>query len=249
MSPDIVYICRPGDDNEELRHSLRSLKHLPHSEVWIVGDGPSWLQNVNRLPVTWNRDKQVSALNNLISAIHCPDISDPFLIFNDDFYIMQPMDEVPVLHDGDLLATIEGYRPGASYRNAAQATYDRLLEIEAEGPLYSYELHIPMLIEKLGMMMALSLGQGIHGLHNRTMYGNLMQIGGQESEDFKIYRTEKARGYIHWPLLSTSDRTFKFHPAGRYVRESFPEASPYEKPLRVRPRSRATRYSSVVVRP
>lgn len=43
---DILYLCRPGE-NLELRYSLRSLRNVPHGRVWIFGDCPDWVTNVN----------------------------------------------------------------------------------------------------------------------------------------------------------------------------------------------------------
>ena len=248
---DVVYINRPGDENEELRYSLRSLKHIPHDEVWIVGYRPTWVQ-ANSIPVEGMRDKQTSALNNLIAALEHPEVSDPFIVFNDDFFVMQPLEEIPTYHLGDLDKVIAEHRPGTAYRNAMQKTRDRLIENQAEnidGALYSYETHCPMVIEKLGMQLALSIGQGIHGMHNRTMYGNLMEVGGTETSDFKIYRTEKESAYKQWPYISTSDRTFHYHHAGRYIREMFSKPGPYEKQLASTRRGRAIRYHSVVINP
>lgn len=248
---DVVYICRPGDDNEELRYSLRSLSNIPHDRVWVVGNGPSWLRNVERVEVPLQKDKQLTALNNLVTACQHPEISDPFLIMNDDFYIMQPMEKVPILNMGPLPRVISEHRYGSAYRVAMQKTYDRLLTlVDDPTGLVCYELHIPMEIDKVDMLMALSLGQGIHGLHNRTMYGNLSGLVSEEAKDVKVYRTDKTRDYLHSPLLSTSDRTFRYHPVGKYIREQFPQASEYEY-IRVSPigQRKAIRYRSYVTTP
>lgn len=247
---DIVYINRPGDDNEELRYSLRSLSNIPHDRVWVFGDGPVWLRNVELVKLPRKTDKQVSALENLIAACQHPEVSDPFLIMNDDFFIMRPMERVPFLNMGPLDRVIEEHRKGSAYRMAMEKTRDLLLTL-VDDPigLVSYELHIPMEIEKNGMLLALCLGQGIHGLHNRTMYGNLEGLISSEAKDMKIYRNDTRTTYPEWPLLSTSDRTFKYHPVGRYIRESFKEPSPYEFQRKAIPQGRAVRYTSLVSTP
>lgn len=252
-SLDIVYICRPGDDNEELRHSLRSLKNLPHGKVWIVGEAPAWVRNVELIRVLRGRDKQASALANLVAACQHPDISDPFVVMNDDFYILEPIPEIPTMHMGDLDQVIADHRPGTAYRNAMQKTRDRIVEIFAkEGidrPLYSYELHAPMVIDKLGMLLALSLATDIHGVHNRTLYGNLMKRGGTYTPDVKVYRSDKRQSYTYGGsiFLSTSDNVFRYHPVGRYIREKLSEPCEYEW---IGKRSReAVRYKSLVYSP
>jgi len=246
-APDIVYVCRPGDDNEELRYSLRSLSNLPHDKVFVAGYCPVWVSDqVERIPVPQMRDKHTHALASLIAAMNSPQVSDPFVMFNDDFFIMQPMDKVPVLHTGSLAQTIEDHAAGSSYRKAMELTAEVLEGFDTKG----YEVHCPMEFDKLGLGLALSLGEKIKGYQYRTAYGNLMEIGGTQCSDVKVYRKDKGNAYKDWALLSTSDRTFHYHPVGRYIRETFTEASPYEKPQRVGARSRgAVRYTSAVVRP
>src|SRR5688572_13246658 len=101
LAPDIVYVCRPGDDNEELRYSLRSLRNLPHGRVFVAGYCPVWVSSeVERIPVPRMSDKHTHALASLVAAMNDERVSDPFVMFNDDFYIMRPMDRVPILHTG-----------------------------------------------------------------------------------------------------------------------------------------------------
>lgn len=226
MGLDIVYVCRHGEDNEELRYSLRSLANLPHDRVWIAGGCPSWVQGVNRIPVAPMRHKHDHALASLVAALNHPDVSDPFLMFNDDFYVMRPMERMPVLHEGPLQEVIEAHAKGSAYRNAMEKTAS-LLDADALG----YEIHAPMEMDKLGMLLVLSLGQGIKGFQYRTAYGNLERLGGTQCSDVKVYRSDRGKPYKEWALLSTSDRTFKYHPVGKYIRESFPEPSPYERPM------------------
>ena len=254
--PDVVYVCRPGDDNEELRYSLRSLRNLPHGKVWIAGYCPVWVSaEVQRIAVPARASKHDHALASLIAAMDHPEVSDPFLMFNDDFYVMRAMEKVPVLHNGPLLQVIEDHAKGSSYREAMEKTAAILQTDHSLEDLRGYEIHAPMEFEKVGLGLALSLGAKIPRLQYRTVYGNLMNVGGTQCSDVKVYRQTKGHEYRNWSLLSTSDRTFKFHPVGRYIREQFSEVSPYEKaiPQRQRAGSRysshgAVRYTSVVTR-
>ncbi len=251
-APDIVYLCRPGEDNEELRYSLRSLANLPHGKVFIAGYCPSWVSaEVERIPVPQMRDKHTHALASLIAALNDERVSDPFLMFNDDFYVMHPMEKIPVLHNGPLQEVIEAHAE-SHYRTAMEKTAELVLASKPKLLPVGYEIHAPMEFEKLALQLVLSLGEKIKGFHYRTAYGNLQGIGGIQCSDVKVYRSDKGNGYKEWSLLSTSDRTFKFHPVGRYIRDSFKVASPYEKPHPSGYRGsagRAIRYSSTVVHP
>lgn len=61
-------------------------------------------------------------------------------------------------------------------------------------------------------------------IHKRTLYGNVVGIGGWQAHDFKV----KVGGGRDWPFLSTSDASFRAQPVGAYIRERFPDPSPYE---------------------
>ena len=50
LEMDIVYVVRPGDENEALRYSLRSLANIPHRTVWIAGYRPKWCYGIVYVP-------------------------------------------------------------------------------------------------------------------------------------------------------------------------------------------------------
>ena len=55
---DLVYIVCPGDQNEELRYSLRSVaRNLPGRRVWIFGHTPPWVTGVHSVELDPLDDK------------------------------------------------------------------------------------------------------------------------------------------------------------------------------------------------
>ena len=72
MTPDIVYVVRPGERNEELRYSLRSLSNLPHGRVWIAGYMPKWVTGVEHIPSPAKPGSHVHAKANLRAACQHP---------------------------------------------------------------------------------------------------------------------------------------------------------------------------------
>ena len=88
---DFVYIVKESEDNEELRYSLRSIsKFYPSNKIWIVGYKPSWIQNVNYIPVKQDcGDKWKNSVNNIIKACESEEISNDFILMNDDFIILK----------------------------------------------------------------------------------------------------------------------------------------------------------------
>lgn len=222
---DIVYPVRPGQKNEELRYSLRSLGNLPHGRVWIVGyQLPDWLRNVGIIPsIPEPRSRYRDTEAKLVEALIYAEVSDPFLLFNDDFYVMKPLRSIKVQHMGPLADKIR--KPASSYGKGITAALDQLKREGIEEPL-SYELHTPFRIQKSKMLSVLEQRDGVDSYHYRTMYGNLHHIGGSYSEDVKVYRhTPFTEEQKQLPLLSTSDMTFRYHPAGTYIRSVFTEPS------------------------
>lgn len=230
---DIVYIVRSGEQNEELRYSLRSLENIPHSQVHISGFSPSWITSaVNKIPVAAHSNKYRSAEQNLQAAIDSADVSDPFLLFNDDFFLLKKMKQIPVLHRGLLSEVIDYYQKKHSgeYLQGMQHALKLLQSLGVEEPLYSYEMHSPLLVKKRAMEEVLALRQKQNCYHLRTVYGNLEKIGGSKSEDVKVYR--KSVDTSTWTkrrMLSTSDMVWAYSKVGRYVRDLFPVPSQYER--------------------
>lgn len=250
-APDVVYMVRPGEANEELRYSLRSLRNLPHGRVWIAGYCPSWVTDVEVIPVPPRPGAHQSVKANLRAACEHPEVSEQFAYFNDDFYVMAPVDDMPVMHRGSITAAM-GDRMRSSYTRAMKATRDALMERGIVEPL-CYELHAPTLVTKSGMLAALELCH-YPMMQERSLYGNLQGIGGQPARNFKVYRGDY--GWKSWPFLSTNDVSFNSNQVGEYIRATFTEPSPYEKePPPVRqgtrhaPRTRRpVRYSASTIR-
>lgn len=222
---DLVYICGPRVGGE-LRHSLRSVANLPHDRVWIAGHKPDWCVNVRHLPTRQRSTKHVNSMRNLMTALDCPDVSDPFVLMNDDFFVMQPIQSVSALHAGPMADIIDWYRERhrSQYLWAMVATRDLLVSLGHTDPL-GYDLHVPMVLDKAALHGVLEVGASVPRVHYRSLYGNLQHVGGERSDDPKVYSRDDA-GPIG-PFLSTNDTTW-LGLAGDRVRAAFPVPSPYE---------------------
>lgn len=230
--PDIVYVLRRNGTDEELRYSLRSLRNLPHRRVWIVGDKPDWVRNVEHLPrAHTGRTRFESVVLHVQAACRVPDLSDEFVYMNDDFFVVRPVERVEPLHRGEI--TDLTARPPRRRSQWQQGIVDTALLLKSWGiaPAYHYELHVPMLFRKGLMAEALQRARracSSPNLMQRSLYANLHQVGGRETQDVKVSN----RSHL-WPVdspyASTSNRAFALGRAGDRVRHLFPDPSPYEE--------------------
>src|SRR5690606_14471818 len=106
---DAVYLCRQGD-TEELRMSLRSLENYRNlDQVWIFGGCPEWVTNVNHVATPQDGNKHRNTNWAMRAACQHPDVSNPFVYMNDDFYLMEPMNHIPTLNRGRVRDVIDWY--------------------------------------------------------------------------------------------------------------------------------------------
>lgn len=228
---DVLYPVRRGDWNEELRFSLRSLSlYSELGRVFLVGHRPHWVSpRATLFPREQSGSKYRNANENLLWAADHAELSDPFLLMNDDFYLLRPLTRVRHFHRGPLGEMIDWYRrmhhTGAYFRNMG-ATYQLLKSLRFSKPL-SYELHVPMAMDKETLFRAWDKGKAIDGLHIRSMVGNLGHYRGTYMEDVKVYRGRPVQ-WEGWPFLSTND-DLKDNGVGKVLLSLFPGPSPYEQ--------------------
>ena len=211
-SMDLVYICRNGD-NEELRYSIRSaVKNLPHDKIWVVGGKPDWYSG-NYIKVDQGKAKYTNAKNSLKAICNSKEISESFILMNDDFYIINKVDSVPYMYAGNLSDKIkqrEDIFNGNTYTTLLKQTLACLSRKNIKIAL-DYELHVPMVMEKRKLQKTLMFS----GLW-RSVYGNVFSVGGIKIRDVKVY--DKANKFyansyninnLEYDYLSSNDDSFE----------------------------------------
>lgn len=220
---DLVYICRDGD-NEELRYSIRSaVANLPHDNIWVFGGKPDWYIG-NYVRLKQNGLKYDNARSNLAAICRHYDVSDDFVLMNDDFFTIRPVDKVVPLHRGTLQEHLDMIHVNMGYRSLVEETLDTLVNMKSRN-LLSYELHVPMVMNKKNLGRII----GLPGLW-RSLYGNLYDIGGEQFADVKVHNTVDTDVLMQNPLpyISSHENTFQGILDG-YFKDAFPEPSKYEK--------------------
>lgn len=226
---DIVYPVRRGDWNLELRYSLRSLVNLPHARVILVGYVPSWANPDIGLIRDQGKEApwHASAMHLLHAMDQIRDLSDPFYLFNDDFYVMQPMDQIPILNRGPYRELIQWYGKAMHrgiYFRGMEKTLELLDGMGYQDPL-AFNLHAPMPIAHCQYRDAYSKAKGIIAPDTRTVYGNLLGEVGVHTEDFKVY--PRTKDFTSWPFLSSNDDVSHTQ-IGKLLASTFPGQSAYE---------------------
>lgn len=233
QNTDIVYFCR-GGDNEELKYSLRSVeKNFPHRKVWIYGEKPEWCHPDEFVYISQERRNQNTKWDRVRAMFRqvCinPEITENFVLFNDDFYVMQPIEELPPYYRCPLCEYI--VRLELLHQNTP-SEYSMLLRRAfqvldgAKLPTNSYELHIPMMFNKHKLLEV--LGAFPEHKATRSLYANYNRLDGVQHDDVKVYQKDmefdRSSDY-----LSSEDGVFDGTEFGEFIREKFPEESKFEK--------------------
>lgn len=204
---DYVYICRQGN-NEELRYSLRSLeKNMPYGNVWLIGYRPEWYRG-NFIKLEDVSSKFENIKNCIKKITDIKEISEDFVLMNDDFFACNKINTIQVFHGGLLEDKIKRYkelRMSSKYIRLLEITMKDLLKYGIKNPL-DYDIHTPMPINKNKLKETFPLAY-----FPRSGYGNIADIGGSMINDVKIY-SDKTKGNINTKKLpdfiSTEDQSF-----------------------------------------
>ena len=228
--PDVLYVVRQGEENEELYYSLRSLVNLPHNRVFIVGYCPSWVENVTVVPVPSGPNKFDNIERNLRAGLAHPEIGHRITYWNDDMYVMQRVDAVPPMHRGPV-----------DPRNFRQELRTRIITTVSAlstvpHPL-DYELHVPLPLETEQAHSVMSLAP--KRILWRTYFGNAAKIGGELTMDVK----SRAGEVFPSPFLSSGPKSLRS--LIPYLEERLPGSMYGQRPVRIQRRGSSALRSPV----
>lgn len=253
---DFVYIVKKSETNEDLRYSLRSIaKFYPDHKVWIVGYKPTWVQNVNYIPVKQTKDKWKNSVLNIQTACTNENISDDFILMNDDFFCIKPilpLETVCNANLGKLTTSVKIHnKHNSKWHKAFKLVNDLLKKIGVNEPNYDYEAHLPLQINKKKYLEVMNLSEvqdfikSKEILHKRTLYKNYDKAKESMSlsSDIKItqtlddsYQRVKICGWLS--VFDGQVRNPKFNRLNTILRTNFPYKCKYEvgyDPNRINP--------------
>ena len=225
---DIVYFVKDTPHNEEFRYSLRSVdKNIPHKRVWVFGGCPLNIVPDVRVKVAQTGRTKWDRVRNMYHMVcENKEITDDFIMFHDDFFVMQPTSHIIPLHRCTLDGHIEILEP------RKPTEYSRLLRkcraTLGGDNLLSYELHTPFIFNKQKLLDILERYPDLHC--NRTIYGNLYYSEvSKPHNDVKIFSIKPEFDYKNSQFLSTDDPIVNVNnDIWRWLQKQFPKKSEFE---------------------
>lgn len=230
---DLVYIYKaPRSGNEiEMRYSLRSAeKNLRYGRVFVIGDLPTFARGLIHVPHEGPTSKFENGVARILAAAHDERISEDFILMNDDFFIMQPFDEVPYLWTSKLGTYAKRKKIRPDMPDNSRYFKMILAAIELLGPnAKMFQAHFPIVYNKKLLRRLERKYQLPNGVSLRTLYCNEYGIAGQYQRiDFKATTPYELTRYIDKPYMSTGDLVAQTKRFKEMMQAKFPDPSSYE---------------------
>lgn len=246
---DLVYILKESDSNPDLIMSLRSIENFcTYRNVWVIGYKPSWLKNVKYIQTIQKGNKWNNSCLNWKTACECSEISDDFVLMNDDFIALRPIHNWKESLNVCLGSVID---EAAKWRRKSKASRWQNGFIYAEELLnrchaktcYNYESHIPIMVNKNNYLKFLDMRpikefmETGKVLHKRSLYMNLYHDSDlsfpHKIKDVKIsLGYDLTDNYLKENWISVFDdvigNSFKFPKINKFLEAMFPNKSNFE---------------------
>ncbi len=221
---DVLYPVGTGSrwNNQEIKFSLRSIeKHLTnYGKIYVIGERPN-LQNINFIPLKDGKHPGLNIWNKVLTACQS-DISENFLFFNDDHFLLQNFDACTFPYYCN--STLEAYVKnrgndlyGRIAKNSLSFLQDRQL------PTKFFDIHYPMRINKNRFLELNSqLKPTVDGYIMKSLYANFIQAEGTEIRDckMKVIPTEHFKCFSTFPGVVEGLQDF--------MKRNYPKKSIYE---------------------
>lgn len=226
-APDIIYPYKRSPNDFDLRYSLRSLVNVPHSRVIIAGDSPLCVND--RVTVVRNPrvgiDRYVSSTANIFAAMDRADVSDDFIVMNDDIFVLKPW-TFKHEHRATIAECLVDPNFAGDYRARLVSTAAILRSVGITEPLF-FGLHTPTMYNRhrlADMMREYPMPQRRYLM--RTLYHNLFPAPSSQRRDVKV--KDWSENTETGDILSISDNVTALPSFQSWINERFPVASVYE---------------------
>lgn len=224
---DVVYALGTGSFKHdfEIRMSLRSIeKYLSGvRHVWIIGERPEWLQNINHLhAIETSKIPDTNIHSKIALACNWKEVSDEFLFMNDDHYLLSPFEAetFPYFFSGTMEQFVGTRSDG--YGRRVKATLSHLKSKDL--PTKYFDMHYPIRYNKAAYIQHVSTlpwDTAKDGYVIKSLYANSLKIEGTEQEDNKVNTIPPIKSiafssYPHMKALVQRFLTEQFHTKSRF---------------------------------
>jgi len=236
MTDIVIPLCDTPSkwQDNEIHYALRSIeKYLTgYRDIYIVGKPRAWLQNVKYIDaedVQGSGRRQFSIFRKTLAAAVHDDISDPFISWHDDIFLLKPLDvkEIKYWKNGTLRH--KGVLSSGVYQRVVLNTRKRL--IENGHPEDCYDMHTPIPYEKMKFAQ-LADEDWSNDLIIKSLYCNKNGVKGEEMKHLKFLdplKKEQIEKAIEGRLFfSLYDSAINESMKG-VLQELYSEPSKYEK--------------------
>jgi hypothetical protein len=222
---DVIYPYKRSPGDFELRYSFRSLVNVPHSRVIVAGDIPLSMSGdlVKVKNPRIGTDRYMSSTANIFAAMARADVSDEFIVMNDDIFVLKPW---TFRHENRGLLTEYDEAKG-DYRARIQSTLGLLRSHGITDPLF-FGLHTPTVYNRAKLVELMQeFPMPKHKYLMRTLYHNVFPQPSIRRDDVKIKSWSEGDDYTG-DILSISDNVAAMPSFQSWINERFPVASRYE---------------------
>lgn len=239
MKPDIVYIYNQTCSKwrgQEIKFSIRSLEKFGgnYNHIIIIGDKPPFLNDKVIHIQKKDEDgvfKEKRLYEKLLVACKSDQVSDPFIFFNDDFFLSKKIDfsKLRFYYFDNLKNKILKRPKEDTYKRALKNTLDALTIKELDSR--HFDIHYPMYYNKARFIRIMGkYDWNIRaGYVIKSLYANTAKIKGQSKGDYKIYtmhnKNEIRNIIAETDLFSTDEIT---RAMAEIFQEMYPDKSSYE---------------------
>ncbi len=237
---DIVYTLGKGStwNDNELRYSLRSVeKYLRnYRNIYIVGERPYWLQNIIHIPEEDSGHGSWNIANKILVACASKYLSQKFIFFNDDFFLLQEVDALNYPYYFDRYLTNHLHVYNVNWYNDYIIETNNVLQENGLATKY-FDIHNPIIYDKDLFPETILKFDFNKKLVIKSIYCNALNIPGEPLADCKIIGWKSpdqvARIIKNRHMFSTGDQCLidaPTRPSGvkQLLYKLFPDKSKYE---------------------
>jgi hypothetical protein len=228
---DLVYIYKKQFEDIELRTSLRSLKNLKIGigNIWFIGYLPPFVKNAKHIQVADSYiHKNQNAIKKILIACNNSEISEDFILMNDDFIFLKETKSIPNYARKSLKRTLEYYERRYG-NNKYLYSMKNTLKIVGDEAI-DYEIHYPIMINKKKFIDTFrNIPWRRKPYVHRSIYANLNKLEPTYTKDFKVYSLLQLTRLKYSHFISLDNRVAITRQFKLFVKQNFRLKSPYEK--------------------